>query len=125
MAKGKQKYAEYQSALNQLGKELMRRSKRSCELSGESGTLVIYDLDEPKTDPDLTHIIHVSEEMKARLDGQSFNAGEVRCLESAIWSEHRAVRRAAVQLLSRVNESWAVEAIESAHMMNGGDEDEV
>ena len=117
MAKGLQKHQDYRNALSLLGKTLLRRSQRKCELSDESGELVIYDLNEPKGEPSLEHVLHVSPKMRDILDGQSMNANEMRCLETSVWSEHTAVRRAAIQLLKRLDESWAREALESALMM--------
>lgn len=97
----------------------MRRSGRVCELSGESGELAIHDLGEPRADPSLDEVLHVSPPMKAMLDGGPVNAAALRCLEGAVWSEHPPVREAAIQLLSRVDEQWAKEAVESARMMSG------
>ena len=121
MAKGLHKHQAYRGALQLLGKSLMRRSKKRCELSGESGELVIYDLKDPRAEPTLDEVIHISPEMKSRLDGARFNADEVRCLETAVWSEHPAVREATIRLLERVDEPWAREALESAQMMSMSD----
>ena len=117
MAKGLQKNKEYLQALSLLGKTLLRRSNRRCELSDVTGELVIYDLDAPKSDPSLDHVVHVSPMAKEWLDGGSINPHEARHLESAVWSEHPAVARAALTLLRRIDEPWAMEAAESAQMM--------
>ncbi len=118
MAKGLQKQQAYQQALSLLGKSLLRRSKRRCELSEESGELVIYDLNPPAEDPTLDHVLHVSPKVVGWLDGEQINPLEARPLESMVWSEHTAVARAALQLLKRVDEPWARDAVESAQMMN-------
>jgi hypothetical protein len=118
MARGLQKHQDYKNALSLLGKTLLRRSQRKCELSEERGELVIYDLDDPKTDPSLEHILHVSPKIRDCLDGQKINPAEMRCLETAVWSEHNAIRRAAIILLKRLDESWARDALESAMMMD-------
>ena len=117
MAKGLQKHKEYQQALSLLGKTLLRRSQRKCELSEETGELVIYDLDEPRADPSLEHVLHVCPKVRDYLDGAKIEAMELRCLETSIWSEHKAVRRASMVLLKRIDELWAREALETALMM--------
>ena len=117
MAKGLQKHQEYRQALSLLGKTLLRRSQRKCELSEETGELVIYDLDDPQADPSLEHVLHVSPKMRNLLDGGKINPAEMRCLETSVWSEHSAVRRATILLLKRIDELWAREALESALLM--------
>lgn len=118
MAKGRDKHQAYLEALNLLGKELARRSNRRCELSEEAGTLLIYDLAGPKVEPDLNHVVLVSPMMKACLDGGAIDEIAVRCLENAVWSPLSPVRRAAVQLLERIDAPWATEAIDNATTMD-------
>lgn len=117
MAKGLHKHQAYQQAVQLLGKTLMRRSQRRCELSGEASQLVIYDLEDPREVPTLDEVVHVSLEIKQYLEGGQMNVAKLRCLETAVWSEHAPVRRAAVQLLKRIDATWAREALESAFMM--------
>lgn len=117
MAKGLQKQKEYQQALSLLGKTLLRRSKRRCELTDETGELVIFDLNPPKGDPSLDHVIHISPQAVRWLKGEEINPHEARHLVAAVWSEYPAVSRAALDLLGRVDEPWAREAAESARMM--------
>ena len=119
MARGRDKHQAYTQALQLLGKTIMRRSKRRCELSDEAGELVIYDLEDPRDEPLLDEVVHISPRMRDLLDGAPVDAAELRCLETVVWSEHLPVRRAAVMLLERVDEPWAREAIEATEMMNG------
>ena len=118
MAKGLQKQKEYKQALSLLGKTLMRRSQRRCELTDQTGELVIYDLNPPKADPKLEHVVHISPQAVQWLEGAKINPLEARHLEAAVWSEHPAVSRAAIQLLERIDEPWARDAAESAKMMS-------
>ena len=118
MAKGLQKQKEYQQALSLLGKSLLRRSKRRCELTDQTGELIVFDLDPPKGEPNLGHVLHVSPQAARWLEGEAINPFEARHLEAAVWSEYPAVARAALQLLQRIDEPWAREAAESAQMMN-------
>lgn len=118
MAKGLQKQQEYRQALNLLGKSLLRRSNRRCELSDQSGELVIFDLNPQQADPSLDHVLHVSPQVAAWLEGAKINPLEARHLEVVVWSEFPAVARAALMLLKRIDEPWAREAVESAEMMS-------
>ena len=117
MAKGRDKHQAYLDALNLLGKDLARRAGRKCELSEVSGRLVIHDLESAKVEPDLDHVLLVSEAMKKALDGGPLIVDELRCLEHAVWNTEPAVRRAAVLLLTRIDTSWAKSAIENAETM--------
>ena len=118
MAKGLQKQKEYQQALSLLGKSLLRRSKRRCELTDNTGELVIFDLQPPQQEPSLDHVLHVSPQAARWLEGEKINPFEARHLEAAVWSEFPAVASAALQLLKRIDEPWAREAAESAQMMS-------
>ena len=118
MAKGLQKQKEYQQALSLLGKSLLRRSKRRCELTDSIGELVIFDLNPPQGEPTLDHVLHVSPQAARWLEGEKINPFEARHLEAAVWSEFPAVAKAALQLLRRIDETWAREAAESAQMMS-------
>lgn len=117
MARGLQKQQEYQQALSLLGKTLLRRSQRRCELTDEAGELVIYDLEAPRVEPSLDEVLHVSPKVRDWLNGGQINPLEARTLETVIWSEHQAVVRAALTLLDRIDEPWAREAAESVRMM--------
>ena len=119
MAKGRDKHQAYLDALNGFGKQLARRAGRKCELSGASGSLVIYDLIGPTKSPELTHILLVSEPLKQSLEGANLVGAELRFLENSVWSTEPAIRRASGKLLSRINEDWARSAIENAEMMGG------
>lgn len=122
MAKGRDKHQNYLGALNLLGKELARRSGRKCELSEQSGSLVIHDLESSKVEPDMDHVVLVSSAIKRALEGGTVDAAELRFLENAVWSTVKPVRRAAVCLLERIDEPWAQEAIDNARVMADSNE---
>ena len=119
MAKGQAKHQTYVDALNRLGKDLARRAKSKCELSGEPGTLQIFDLEGSDKEPDLEHVLMVSEEVASYLGGKKVSGGNVRYLENAVWSTESAIRRAAICILERIDEPWALEAIDNAKSMDG------
>ena len=117
MAKGREKHQAYLDALSILGKDLARRARSKCELSEESGSLQIYDLEGPDVDPDLNHTLLVCAEVAAHLDSSSVSKGNFHYLENAVWSTEPAIRRAAVRILEKIDQSWAHQAIENAQSM--------
>lgn len=117
MAKGRQKHQDYLNALNLLGKDLARRARSKCELSEEPGALITYDLEGSDAEPSMDHVLLVSPQMQTYLDGGSFEAESVRFLENVVWSTEPAIRRAAVQLLQRIEAPWAQDAIDNAASM--------
>lgn len=120
MAKGRDKHQNYLAALNLLGKPLARRSGRKCEVSEQTGSLVIFDLESSKVEPHLDHVVLVSASIKDMLAGGVVDETELRFLENAVWSTVIPVRRAAVCLLERIEAPWARTAIENAQMMDDG-----
>jgi len=120
MATGKQKHQEYQDAVARLGRDLARRAGSACELSGETGGLVAYDLDGPTVEPDLDHFVLVAPTFARALDGQILDPKALRVLEAAVWSDQAPVRRAAVRILEQLDEPWARDAIDNAAMMDPG-----
>jgi protein PhnA len=125
MAKGRDKQDAYEAALQRLGRDLARRAKSKCELTGASGTLRTVDLEGPKVEPDLDHVVLVSPLVSDHLKGRGLqNRNELHYLESAVWSDLSPVRRAAIAILSQIDEPWAEEAIENANMMEANEADE-
>lgn len=118
MSTGKAKHDAYHNALNLLGKDLTRRAKSRCELSGESGSLVIFDLEGAKVEPSLEHVVLVSHTVRDLLDGIGLKDQPLHFLETAVWSAETPIRRAAVRILEQVDEPWARDAIDNAHMMD-------
>ena len=113
MAKGREKHEAYQHALSLLGKDLARRAKSKCELSGESGSLQTVDLAPDDRSPTLDSTLLVQSHIASWLDGAPFDDSEARFLENAIWSEVPAVRTATRRLLQRLVSDWAHDALDS------------
>ncbi len=122
MAKGRDKHDAYLDALNGLGKDLARRARSKCELSEESGPLQIFDLEGPKVEPSLDHVVMVCPLVFDHLEGRQLKSETLHYLQTAVWSEITPVRRAAVRILEQIDEPWAEEAIENAKMIDGTQE---
>ena len=119
MAKGRQAHQDYLDALSLLGKDLARRAKSRCELSGEPGSLETVDMEGSGTEPSLEHVLLVSPKVKKHMEGKGLGDRDaLRYLDEAVWSPLPVVRRAAVQILSYIDAPWAVEAIEHARSMD-------
>lgn len=118
MAKGRAKQDAYEAALQALGKDLARRAKSRCELSGERTSLTIYDLEGSKAEPSLAHVVMVSDTVLDHLAGKNLKRQELHYLDTAVWSELAPVRRTAVRVLEQIDETWARDAIDNAHSMD-------
>lgn len=116
MGKG---YATHQArvlALQGLGKDLARRAKSKCELTGAAGVpLRLYEVPPIAEEPEMARTILVSEachemlEFPKRLQGR-----EWQCLAEVVWSEMPAVQVVAWRMLRELakREDWAREVIE-------------
>lgn len=119
MARGKQKHQDYLDALNLLGKDLARRAKSKCELTGAPGSLEIFDLEGPDVEPALDHVVLISAEARGHLEGRGLDDRDaLRYLDEIVWSPEPAIRRAAVRVLEQIDAPWAREAIENARSMD-------
>jgi protein PhnA len=104
MAKWKGISKARKNNVTEFGKELVRRSKSTCELCGESGrSLSVYEVGKTDEEADLERCIHICDECKntiKNLDKASEN--DLRFLNHAIWSEERGVKAAAFHIISEL-----------------------
>ena len=117
MVSPRAKHEHYKACLQALGKDLARRSKSRCELSGARGGLSAVDLRGPDFEPELEHVVLVTPALEKMLQGGPLML-PLNYLVDAVWSSEPAVRGAAVRLLDRIDEPWARDAIENAHLMD-------
>ena len=121
MAKG---YDENQArlvALSLLGKDLARRAKSKCELSGESGVpLKTYEVEPAPSEPDINKCLLVSESVLEQIQRPQSIVGSVwrGILAELIWSEFPAQQAMAHRLLSHIaqKEAWAQEVLAEAFL---------
>ena len=119
MAKG---YNENQARLQQLsafGKDLARRSKSTCELSGATGVpLKIYEIP-PVKEPDFDRCLFITEETIHQLDkAKNLQANQWRHLNELIWSDIPAVQLMSARILLHLasKHPWAQDVLDTADL---------
>lgn len=107
-------------ALRGMGKDLARRAKSKCELTGVSGVpLQPYEVPPVPADPDFERTILVSDICLQALERPDSLAGqEWRCLAEAVWSSLPAVQVAAWRMLRvlATREDWARTALDNVFL---------
>ena len=115
MAKGYELHQTRMMALQAMGKDLVRRAKSKCELTGAAGlTLRAYEVPPVGADPDIERTLLISEECCEMLEHPERLHGRAwQCLAEAVWSEMPAVQVVAWRMLQAMasREDWAREAI--------------
>lgn len=121
MAKGYEIHQRRLMALQALGKDLARRAKSKCELTGASGVpLHAYEVPPTGDSPDLDRTLLVCDAVWQALEKPEIMKGRSpwQILSSAVWSDQPAVQVVAWRLLSEIakRESWAAEALEELYL---------
>lgn len=120
MGKGYEANQARLAALRDLGKDLARRAKSKCELTGAAGVpLRPYEVPPVAADPVLERTLLVSERCLEVLEKPSLLKGrEWQCLAESVWSELPAVQVVAWRMLARLaeNEDWAREALDQVFL---------
>ncbi|MFT3991299.1 MAG: hypothetical protein QM680_07800 [Luteolibacter sp.] len=120
MAKGLEKHQARLEALQLLGKDLARRAKSKCELTGASGVpLRAYEIPPVSTEPDLERTLLLCEAVHAVLEKPSTLAGrQWQVLAEAVWSEFPAVQVVSWRMLQQLakKEDWAREVLDDVFL---------
>jgi protein PhnA len=120
MAKGHELHQARMMALQGLGKDLTRRAKSKCELTGAAGVpLWPYEVPPVSEGPDFDRTLLISEECHEMLEHPERLAGRHwQCLAEAVWSEMPAVQVVAWRMLNELakREDWAREALEEVFL---------
>jgi protein PhnA len=120
MAKGYEIHQARMMALQGLGKDLARRAKSKCEITGSAGgPLWPYEIPPVPEEPDIDRILLVSQECREVLENPNRLEGRGwQCLAEAVWSEIPAVQVVAWRMLSVLakREDWAREALDEVFL---------
>lgn len=120
MAKGYELHQTRMMVLQGMGKDLARRAKSKCEITGTSGVpLWPYEVPPVPETPDFDRTLLISEQCHEMLDHPDRLAGrEWQGLTSAVWSEIPAVQVVAWRMLGELakREDWAREALQEVFL---------
>lgn len=120
MGKGYEIHQARVAALQALGKDLARRAKSKCELTGVSGVpLKAYEVSPVSDSPELERTLLISEECHRMLEHPERLAGrEWQGLAEMVWSESPAVQVVSWRMLSQLakREDWARDVIEEVFL---------
>lgn len=115
MAKGYETHQARTLALQGLGKDLARRAKSKCELTGAAGVpLRAYEIPPVAAEPEIDRTLLVSETCLEMLERpERLKGREWQCLAEVVWSELPAVQVVAWRMLNELakREDWAREVI--------------
>jgi protein PhnA len=116
MARGYELHQARMMALQGMGKDLARRAKSRCEITGAGGVkLWPYEVPPVGAEPDIERTILVSEPCLEMIEHpERLRGREWQCLAEAIWSDNPAVQVTAWRMLRELakREDWAREALE-------------
>lgn len=120
MGKGYEAHQARVAALQRLGKDLARRAKSKCELTGVSGVpLRAYEIPPVAAEPELGRTLLVSERCFEILENPTKLKGrEWQGLVETVWSELPAAQVVAWRMLSHLAkaEDWAREALDEVFL---------
>ena len=120
MAKGYEAHQQRQMALSAFGKDLARRAKSKCELTGASGVpLHIYEVAPVPNEPDMSRCLMLSEATLDQIKQPSkIMPDQWRNLGELIWSEIPAVQIMACRILTHIarEENWAQDILDEAYL---------
>lgn len=120
MAKGYELHQARMMALQGMGKDLARRAKSRCELTGAAGVpLRAYEIPPVPEDPDIERTLLISQECHEMLECPGHLAGRHwQCLAEAVWSEMPAVQVVAWRMLNELakREDWAREVLDEVFL---------
>ena len=120
MAKGYDAHQQRQMILASFAKDLARRSKSKCELSGASGVpLHVYEVPPSPNEPDPQRCLMISEDTIDQINQPSkIIPDQWRNLGELIWSDIPTVQIMACRLLTYIakQENWAQDILDEAYL---------
>lgn len=109
MARGLNESKDRKNKVSLFGKSLVRRSKATCELCGESDRkLNIKELGKEEAEPDYDRCIHICDscvDLIERVNKATEN--DLRILNHGIWSETPIVKAASIDIINKVKGKYS------------------
>ena len=121
MAKGYEIHQLRSMALQALGKDLARRAKSRCEITGDAGVpLRAYEVPPVGESPDFERTLLICETCHEALERPSSMRGRSpwQCLAEVVWSDFPALQVVAWRMLHELakREDWAREILEDLEL---------
>jgi len=120
MSKGYQKNKERLEKVALLGKTLVRRAKKRCELCEVQGeSMAVVEVAPVPDQPDPDSAVMICGACRSLLDNEKPDPAQARFLESVIWSEIPAVQVTAVRLcrkLAALGADWAQDLLDTVYL---------
>ncbi|OQY41249.1 MAG: PhnA protein [Fusobacteriia bacterium 4572_74] len=120
MARGYDEAKDRKNKISLFGKTLVRRSKSTCELCGESGQkLNIFEVGKIEVEPDYDRCIHICDTCMDTIDRlKKADENDLRFLNYAIWSEVNIVKATAINLIKQIEGkySWIDDLLDMIYM---------
>lgn len=120
MSKGYDAHQQRQMALSAYGKELARRCKSKCELTGASGVaLHIYEIPPVGNEPEFSRCLMICNDAIDQINQPELIVPDQwHHLGELIWSDIPAVQIMAWRILQHIakHENWARDIMEDAYL---------
>ena len=120
MARGYDEARDRKNKVSLFGKTLVRRSKSTCELCGETGQkLNIFEVGKIETEPDYDRCVHICNICMDTIERlQKANENDLRFLNHAIWSEVYIVKAMAIDIIKQIEGkySWIDDLVDMVYM---------
>ncbi|MCK5779682.1 MAG: PhnA protein [Psychrilyobacter sp.] len=120
MARGYDESKDRKNKISLFGKTLVRRSKSTCELCGESGQkLNIFEVGKIEVEPDYERCLHICNTCMDTIDRlKKAKENDLRFLNHAIWSEVNIVKATAIDVINQVEGkySWIDDLLDMVYM---------
>ena len=120
MARGYDLDQERKSAVSKFGKNLVRRSRSTCELCEAADTkLSIFEVPPVPVEPNYDICIMICDTCRTQIENpKHMDANHWRCLNGSVWSEIPPVQVMSVRLLKALSEQfpWATEIVDQLYL---------
>ena len=118
MANGYERNQQKKNELNILAKDLVRRSRSTCELCEADGVkLTVWEVPPESDHVTADQCLFICDTCREQIENpKKMDADHWRCLNNSIWSEIPAVQVISARMLKRLSsEHWASDLMEQAY----------
>lgn len=126
MSKGYQKNKDRLDQVALLGKTLIRRAKKRCELCEAQGkSMAVVEVEPAPAVPDADHAVMICTDCQNILNQEKPDPKQARFLETAVWNETPAVQVTAIRLCRKLADSgveWARELLDTVYISPDAEE---